>query len=82
MPAAMCGYLVGKGVAGSNTFDATGVYGTQGVAAATNIPGARGVTATWKDVSGNVWLFGGYQIDDPTNTRFEMNDLWMYSTTQ
>jgi len=28
-------------VAGSNTVDATGVYGTQGVAAATNVPGAR-----------------------------------------
>lgn len=67
-------------VAGSTTFDATGVYGVQGVAATTNIPGARGATSTWLDGNGSVWLFGGYQYDDPTNTRFEMNDLWKYPT--
>jgi N-acetylneuraminic acid mutarotase len=65
-------------ITGSNTFDATAVYGTQGVAAATNVIGARAVPFRWTDNSGNVWLFGGYQYDDPTNTRFEMNDLWMY----
>lgn len=65
-------------VAGSNIFDAPGVYGTQGVAAATNVLGARAATSAWKDSGGNVWLFGGYQYDDSTNTRFEMNDLWMY----
>jgi hypothetical protein len=52
--------------------------GTQGVAATTNVLGARGVPFRWKDASGNVWLFGGFQYDDPTNTRFEMNYLWMY----
>ena len=65
-------------IAGSNTFDAPGVYGTQGTAAASNTIGARGLPFLWKDNGGNVWLFGGYQYDDPTNTRFEMNDLWMY----
>jgi N-acetylneuraminic acid mutarotase len=69
-------------VAGSNTFDATGVYGAQGVAAATNVLGARAAPFRWQDASGNVWLFGGYQADDSTNTRFEMNDLWMYPATQ
>ena len=67
-------------VAGSNTVDAAGVYGAHGVAAATNVVGARGTPFRWKDANGNVWLFGGYQYDDPTNTRFEMNDLWMYPT--
>ncbi len=67
-------------VAGSSTFDATGVYGTQGTAAVTNVPGARAAPFTWTDGSGNVWLFGGYQYDDPTNTRYEMNDLWKYPT--
>ena len=67
-------------VAGSATFDATGAYGSQGVAAATNVPGARAASSTWKGADGIVWLFGGYQYDDPTNTRFEMNDLWMYPT--
>ena len=65
-------------VAGSNGFDATGVYGTLGAAAASNVPGARAAIATWQDASGNAWMFGGYQYDDPTNTRFEMNDLWKY----
>lgn len=65
-------------IAGSNTFDAPGVYGTQGTAAASNMIGARALPFLWKDNGGNVWLFGGYQYDDPTNTRFEMNDLWMY----
>ena len=67
-------------VAGPSTFDATGVYGTQGVAVAANVPGARAAASTWKGADGIVWLFGGYQYDDPTNTRFEMNDLWMYPT--
>lgn len=39
---------------------------------------ARAAPFRWKDASGNVWLFGGYQYDDATNTRFEMNDLWVY----
>ncbi|HEY1889447.1 MAG TPA: kelch repeat-containing protein [Steroidobacteraceae bacterium] len=66
-------------VAGSDTFDATGVYGTRGAAAVANVPGARAAMATWQDSSGT-WIFGGYTFDDPTNTRFEMNDLWEYPT--
>ena len=67
-------------VAGSNSFDATGVYGTQGVAAAADVPGARAAIISWQDTGGNAWLFGGYTYDDPTNTRFEMSDLWKYPT--
>jgi len=47
------------------------------VVATTNIPGARAAPFGWKDTSGNVWLFGEYQYDDPINTRFEMNNPWM-----
>ena len=36
-----------------------GIYGTRGVAAATNMPGARYGSVTWRDGSGNLWLFGG-----------------------
>ena len=64
-------------VAGSSTFDATGVYGTQGVAATTNVPGARAAVVSWTS-GGSAWLFGGFQIDDSSHTRFEMNDLWKY----
>jgi N-acetylneuraminic acid mutarotase len=67
-------------VAGSTTFDATGVYGTQGVAAVANIPGARAAVSSWTGTDGTLWLFGGYQYDDSTSTRFEMNDLWKYPT--
>ncbi|MGH8288375.1 MAG: kelch repeat-containing protein [Steroidobacteraceae bacterium] len=67
-------------MAGSSTFDATGVYGTQGTAAAANVPGARAAIISWRDANGNAWIFGGYTYDDPTNTRFEMNDLWKYPT--
>jgi N-acetylneuraminic acid mutarotase len=67
-------------VAGSSSFDAIGVYGTQGTAAAANVLGARAGTVKWQDSAGHVWLFGGYQYDDSTNTRLEYNDLWRYPT--
>jgi N-acetylneuraminic acid mutarotase len=66
-------------VGGANTTQATGVYGTQGVAAATNIPGARAYEPAWTDSSGNVWLFGGVGYDYTTSAYFYFNDLWEYS---
>jgi N-acetylneuraminic acid mutarotase len=65
-------------VGGSNTTDASGVYGTQGMAATTNIPGARNIPVTWMDASGNLWLFGGYGYDS-VGTLGPLNDLWEYS---
>jgi N-acetylneuraminic acid mutarotase len=67
-------------VGGSSSPNATGVYGKQGVAAATNMPGARGSGALWQDQSGNVWMFGGRGYDS-TGTLGELNDLWEYSPT-
>jgi Divergent InlB B-repeat domain len=66
-------------VGGSNTPDASGVYGTQGVAAATNVPRARDGGVTWTDSSGNLWLFGGFAgyVQNPMNGDF-LNDLWKY----
>ena len=46
----------------------------------TNVPGARAEPMIRTDGNGNAWLLGGYQYDDPSNTRFEMNDLWKYPT--
>jgi N-acetylneuraminic acid mutarotase len=65
-------------VGGSNTADAVGVYGTQGTAAATNVPGARMGGSTWLDASGNVWLFGGLGLGQGGAIQ-EYNDLWEYS---
>ena len=63
---------------GSNVANQAGTYGTLGTAAATNIPGARALSVTWTDASGNVWLFGGNGYDS-AGTTGELNDLWKYS---
>jgi len=57
----------------------SGVYGTKGAAAATNVPGGREYAASWRDSSGNFWLFGGsesiylFVTGSPV-----LNDLWEY----
>jgi len=62
---------------GSNTSNQSGVYGTQGIAASTNIPGGRASAVSWSDASGNLWLFGGSGYDS-TGTEGTLNDLWEY----
>ena len=78
-----CGFVVWTWVGGTSTGQ-TGVYGTQGIAAAGNIPGERGQSASWVDSSGNLWLFGGvgYDSTPPPCSAFgpcDLNDLWKYS---
>jgi hypothetical protein len=68
-------------VSGGNTNKANqnGIYGTQGTAAAANMPGGRQEAAGWADTSGNLWLFGG-EGQDSVGTAFGiLNDLWMYN---
>jgi hypothetical protein len=65
-------------VGGSNTPNAAGVYGTQGSAAASNVPGARMGGSAWLDASGNVWLFGGLALGQGGVAQ-EFNDLWEYN---
>jgi N-acetylneuraminic acid mutarotase len=65
-------------VSGSDTPVAVGVYGTQGVASASNVPGARSGSVSWTDSSGNLWLFAGFGFDS-TGTRGILNDLWEFS---
>jgi N-acetylneuraminic acid mutarotase len=67
-------------VSGKSTTNATGVYGTLGVAAVGNVPGARDSAVGWTDSSGNFWLFGGYGVDS-TFTQGNLNDLWEFSPT-
>jgi N-acetylneuraminic acid mutarotase len=62
---------------GAETVDQAGVYGTQGTAAATNVPGSREGGVSWRDPSGRFWLFGGYGFD-AQGYRDRLNDLWMY----
>jgi hypothetical protein len=69
-------------VGGSNTPNALGVYGSQGTAAAGNVPGARLGGSVWQDASGNVWLFGGLGLGLGANPLAqEYSDLWEYSPT-
>jgi hypothetical protein len=64
-------------VGGPSTAGGLGVYGTQGTAAAANLPGARDAAMGWVDSAGNFWLFGGYG-DDSAGTASQLNDLWEY----
>jgi len=64
-------------VSGSSTGGASGVYGTEGTASSSNVPGARVEAVGWTDGSGTFWLFGGEGYDS-TGQYFELNDLWNY----
>lgn len=61
-------------IGGENTNNNTGVYGLKGLAAASNSPGSRYVTAYWKDTTGRFWLFGGEGYG-ATSIGY-LNDLW------
>ena len=61
---------------GSNTVGSTGFYGTQGVEASANVPGARVRSNAWTDAHGNLWLFGG--VGYGSSGSAGLNDLWMY----
>jgi hypothetical protein len=63
---------------GSSTGNQPGVYGTLGAPAAGNVPGPHVGAASWTDLSGNLWLFGGYGSDANGNWN-ALNDLWEYT---
>ena len=64
-------------ISGGDVADAKGVYGTQGVVSAGDVPGGRQAANSWIDSSGNLWLFGGYG-DDSSGNVGALNDLWQY----
>ena len=64
-------------MSGSESIDQFGVYGTEGTAAITNLPGARDSGLSWTDASGNLWLMGGYGLG--SGAGFDsLNDLWEF----
>jgi len=65
-------------ISGSNTTNASGVYGTLGVASPNNVPGARVGAVSWTDSSGNLWLFGGSGIDSTQDAGL-FYDLWEFT---
>ncbi len=44
------------------------------------VPGGREGAATWTDLNGNLWIFGGFGYDSAGNKGY-LNDLWEYSPT-
>jgi hypothetical protein len=69
-------------VSGSKLANDVGVYGTQLVAAAANVPGSRWGPVGWTDAKGSLWLFGGWGYDsDATHGKGFLNDVWEYNQT-
>jgi len=76
-----CGHNEWAWMGGSNVVNASGTYGSMGVAAPANIPGVRNFgPVSWTDTSGNLWLFGGNGLDS-AGTSGDLNDLWKYNIT-
>jgi hypothetical protein len=69
-------------VTGSKTVNQNGSYGTMGTPGGT--PGGRQGAISWKDASGNLWLFGGFGLDATGTPNGTLNDLWKFNpgTTQ
>jgi N-acetylneuraminic acid mutarotase len=67
-------------VSGSSSANEVGVYGSEGTSSTSNVPGAREYSSTWKDSSGNLWLFGGQGLNSSSATVL-FNDLWEYNAT-
>jgi N-acetylneuraminic acid mutarotase len=67
-------------VKGASTVNQSGVYGTQGQAHPSNVPGAREESICWIDSSGDLWLFGGYGYDSSSSLG-RLNDLWRFDVS-
>lgn len=70
-------------IGGSQIVSQPGVYGSQGVPADSNVPGARYSAAAWTDAAGNFWLFGGTGYDTPSGSSvdgwWDFSDLWSFN---
>jgi N-acetylneuraminic acid mutarotase len=64
-------------VSGSSTVGAPAVYGSQGVPATTNVPGARMYSISWIDKNNKLWLFGGEGVGSNNVSGF-LDDLWEF----
>jgi N-acetylneuraminic acid mutarotase len=65
-------------VAGAETVNQRGAYGTLGTGSAGNVPGARSLAVGWIDGKGDLWLFGGAGLDS-AGTQGSLNDLWEFN---
>lgn len=67
-------------MSGSNLSNRGGIYGTKGIPASANMPGGRELSCSWKDSSGNMWLFGGSGYDSSGQYGY-LGDLWKFDGT-
>jgi N-acetylneuraminic acid mutarotase len=67
-------------IKGSSANYQYGVYGTQGVSNATNLPGFRSDHVSWTNNTGSLWMFGGtgYAVSGAAG---QLNDLWKYNVS-
>jgi N-acetylneuraminic acid mutarotase len=59
----------------------SGVYGSLGTPATTNIPGGRYNAVSWVDGKGDLWVFGGVGADASGNIGI-LNDLWEFQPSK
>jgi hypothetical protein len=57
-----------------------GSYEVKGRETSTTTPGARMNSATWVDLEGNLWLFGGFGFAN-SSLRGHLSDMWKYETS-
>jgi len=55
----------------------SGVYGTEGQASPSSLPGSREASASWIDKQGNLWMFGGSGFP-ASGIAGTLDDLWKY----
>jgi N-acetylneuraminic acid mutarotase len=73
-------WVSGDSIGGDSITDKQGIYGTKGVAAAKNKPGARQGCMGWIDTKDNLWIFGGLGYDSKGAHGY-LNDLWKFDGT-
>jgi N-acetylneuraminic acid mutarotase len=66
-------------IKGAHANNQPGSYGTIGVPADNNTPGARNGSVSWTDIKGNLWLFSGNSTI-PSQISIEYNDVWKFNS--
>lgn len=64
---------------GNNTYNATAVPGTMGVASSTNKPGGRTYACNWIDDADNLYMYGGTGMATSAASSTSLSDMWKYS---
>jgi N-acetylneuraminic acid mutarotase len=67
-------------ISGGSVTNQLGNYGTKGVAAPTNVPGARRSPAAWSNDAGALWMLGGLGYAASGSMDY-LNDLWKFDGT-